>query len=104
MILHCVFTALRGDVDSAEREAVMAALAALQGQIDGMLGFEHGPNRDYEGLSKGYDWGFVARFRDRAALAAYDAHPDHKAAGARLVALCTGGVAGLMVFDLEVAP
>jgi hypothetical protein len=37
-------------------------------------------------------------------LAAYDAHPDHKAAGARLVALCTGGVAGLMVFDLEVAP
>ncbi|SMY06717.1 Dabb family protein [Flavimaricola marinus] len=102
MILHCVYGAIPNSADPDERRAVMDALAGLQGTIDGMLSFESGPNRDYEGLSKGYTWGFVARFRDRAALAAYDAHPEHKAAGARLVALCDGGVAGLMVFDLEV--
>ena len=100
MILHCVYGAI---ADVAEVRSVMADLAALQPLIDGMEGFEHGPNRDYERLSAPYTWGFVARFRDRAALAAYDAHPAHKAAGARLVALCEGGVAGLMVFDIEVS-
>ena len=99
MILHCVFGHI-GDVAAAR--AVMEDLAALVPLIDGMESLEAGPNRDFEALSRPYTWGFVARFRDRAALAAYDAHPAHKAAGARLVGLCEGGIAGLVVFDIEV--
>lgn len=101
MILHCVFCAIRPDVAPADLAAVMADLAALRPLVEGMEWLRHGPNRDYEAKSPGHPYGFVAAFRDRAALAAYDAHPAHKAAGARLVALCEGGGAGIVVYDIE---
>ena len=41
-------------------------------------------------------------FSDAAARDAYLIHPDHKAAGAKLVAALEGGRDGLMVFDIEV--
>jgi Stress responsive A/B Barrel Domain len=46
--------------------------------------------------------GFVADFSDWAALAAYQAHPDHKRVGAALVANAVGGLDGILVFDLPV--
>lgn len=101
MILHCVFCALRADAEPAALAAVMADLAALRDRVDGLEWFRHGPNRDYEGKSPGHPYGFVACFRDRAALAAYDSHPAHRAAGARLVALCEGAADGIVVYDVE---
>lgn len=103
MIIHSVYCKLPDNVDTNERAAVMTELAAMQDEIDGMLSFEAGSNRDYEGLSAGFSWGFVSRFTNPASLAAYAEHPAHKAAGGRLLALCEGGLAGLMVFDLEVS-
>ena len=100
-IHHCVFCKMSEDADPEERDAVIAGLAALQSVIDGMMSFDAGPNRDFEGLSGGFSHGFVAVFRDRKSLATYDAHPMHKSYGRRLVGLCEGGVAGLMVFDIE---
>ena len=38
---------------------------------------------------------------DREAHLAYHRHPDHEAAGARLVQLCEGGLDGIMVFDFD---
>lgn len=104
MLLHCVFCALRPDVGPDELGEVMDELAALRAEVDGMLDFRHGPNRDYEGKSPGHGHGFVIAFRDRAAHLAYDSHPRHKAAGARLVALCEGGYGGIVVYDLETGP
>ncbi len=101
MIHHCVFCKIPEDVDPEERDAVMAGLAALGSEIDGMVSFDAGPNRDYEGRSAGFSHGFVAVFRDRQSLYTYDAHPMHKSYGRRLVDLCDGGVDGLMVFDIE---
>lgn len=101
MIQHCVFCALRPDADPAELAAAMVEFDALRAEVPGFESFAHGPNRDYEGKSAGHPYGFVMAFRDRAALAAYDAHPRHRAAGARLVALCDGGHAGIVVYDLE---
>ncbi len=103
MIAHVVTMRLKARHDPAELAQVMQGLAALTGRIPGMLDFAHGPNLDLEGLSRGAGAGFVARFRDRAALAAYAADPGHRALGARLVALCRGGRAGLTVHDLEIA-
>ena len=40
----------------------------------------------------------------KAALAAYQDHPDHKALGARLVANAKGGLDGILVFDLPFDP
>ncbi len=102
MILHAVFLNLAPGHDPAELSAVMAGLAALAGRIEGFAGFDHGPNIDAEGRSPDHPHGFVCRFDDRAALDRYAADPRHRALGARLVALCTGGAAGIVVYDLDV--
>ena len=104
MLLHCVFCALRPDVDPEELRTVMDDLAALRTEVDGMLEFRHGPTRDDESKSARFGHGFVIAFRDRDAHLAYDLHPRHKDAGARLVALCEGGHDGIMVYDLETGP
>ncbi len=99
MIRHVVMLNLADDGDLA---AVMQGLAKLVGQIDGYIGFEHGPNIDAEGKTPDYPYGFVCTFRDRAALDAYAADPRHQALGGRLVAMCRGGGNGIMVIDLQV--
>jgi hypothetical protein len=100
MILHCVFCAFRSDADTTARHAILKDLAAFSGTLDGVLGFDHGPNADYEGKSPQVTDGFVIRFRDRDALATYADHPTHKTLGARLCDLCNGGADGIMVVDL----
>lgn len=102
MIAHVVMMRLAPGHDAGELAEVMGGLQAVMDRLPGALGFEHGPNRDFETLSPGWDAGFICRFADAAALAVYAADPAHKALGARLVALCAGGVAGLMVIDLDV--
>ena len=60
-----------------------------------------GANSSIERLSQGFDDGFVIDFVDASARDAYLAHPGHQRAGAGLVALLDGGLAGLVVFDLD---
>ena len=102
MLQHCVFCDIRAEVSPSAVEDVMRRLADLVPQVNGMIAFQHGPNRDFEAKSGRFSMGFICTFRDRAAHLAYDAHPQHQAAGRDLVALCTGGAAGIIVFDLEV--
>lgn len=101
MIVHTVLCALRPDHDPAELVAVMAGLAGLD--LPGFVGFHHGPNIDAEGRTPGYPYGFVGLFTDRAALDRYAADPGHRALGGRLVALCAGGGAGILVSDIDTA-
>lgn len=103
MLLHCVFLDLADDADPDALAGALAALAGLVGRVPGMTAFAEGPNRDFEGKTPDHDHGFVCAFDDRAAHLAYEAHPDHRRAGAALVALCRGGAAGIRVYDLEVA-
>lgn len=98
MITHCVLFALRPETDVA---APVALLNGLLAEIPGMLTLTYGPNRDYEAKSAGYTFGLVITFADRASLAAYDVHPDHKAAGGLLVAGSVGGADGVFVADIE---
>lgn len=103
MLLHCVFCQIPADADRKELAEVYAVFTSLVPRIDGMLSFQCGPNRDYELKSAAFTEGFVMTFRDRAAHLAYDDHPDHKAAGRRLVNLCTNGYDGITVFDIQSA-
>lgn len=80
----------------------MAILATLPAQFPGLIGFSHGPNRDFEHKSQRYPYGFLCTFADKAALDAYAANPDHRRAGAMLVAACKNGADGIFVVDLEV--
>ncbi len=103
MIEHVVMLALEDRHGGAELAAVMAGLAGLVGRLDGFTGFRHGPNRDFEGKSGAYPYGFACTFRDAAALQAYAGDAGHMALGARLVALCKGGGEGIMVIDLDLS-
>lgn len=102
MLIHCVFCAIRPDANRADLAAVYDVFAGLVPVIDGMISFHAGPNRDFESKTPQFTDGFVIRFDSRAAHLAYDSHPLHKAAGARLVSLCSGGYDGITVFDLQV--
>lgn len=101
MLIHTVLLSLRSDKELPGILEAMALLEGLVGQIDGMRVLHHGPNRDFEGKSASYDYGFVVEFSDRAAHLAYDRHPDHRRAGGMLVAACEGGHDGIFVSDLD---
>lgn len=101
MIRHCVMLRLAPDSDEQELAAVMQGLSDLVHRLDGCSGFFAGSNRDFEGKSPDFPFGFTFDVVDDAALSAYATHPDHIALGARLVALCDGGGAGIIVYDIE---
>jgi len=103
MIEHIVMLDLAEGHDVSELDVVMAGLGALTARIDGFDRFRAGPNRDFEGKSATYPYGFVCSFRDPEALSLYATDADHRALGARLVALCRGGASGVMVIDLDLA-
>lgn len=103
MIRHIVMFTPKDGQATADLAGVMDGLAGLVGDIAGYTGFEHGPNRDFEGRSAGYSHGFVGTFEDAQALARYADDPRHQALGAALVELCQDGLDGLMVIDIEVA-
>ena len=103
MIRHVVLFKFRSDVSADERAEIFAGLAALQGQIGGLLRVDFGSNVSPEGRSQGFDHGFTMDFADAAARDLYLPHPAHRAAGSRLVAALEGGRDGLIVFDLDVA-
>ena len=101
MIRHCVFVKFRSNVSPDERSEIYADLAALVGQIDGLVAADFGPNVSPEGVAQGFDDGFIMDLVDEAARDRYLEHPAHRAAGSRLVAALEGGRDGLIVFDLK---
>lgn len=102
MIRHCVFVKFRSGVSKDERAEIYAGLAALVGQVDGLISADFGPNVSPEGLAQGFDDGFIMDLEDEAARDRYLVDPAHKAAGAKLVAALEGGRDGLIVFDLRI--
>lgn len=100
MIQHIVLCKFREDVSGDEIAAIWAALDAVRDVVPGMGAASFGENVSPEGLARGYTHGFVIAFEDAAARDAYLVAPEHKAAGARLVAACENAVDGLIVVDL----
>jgi hypothetical protein len=69
----------------AQKDKAAREIAALQGQIPGLLETHVGENISPRG--KGYSFGGVMRFKDKASLEAYPQHPAHQALLAWLVPL-----------------
>ena len=99
MIRHVVLVRFREDVPPAEIKAIFEQLDRLRDRLPGMMTFCHGPNVSPEGLARGFSHAFTVDFCDAAARDAYLAHPEHEAAGARLVKAAEGGLGGLTVLD-----
>lgn len=99
MIRHVVLVKVRTDVAPAEVSEILEALDDLRAVVPGMIAFASGDNISHEGLGRGFTHAFTCDFRDEAARDRYLEHPDHRAAGARLVAAAEGGRDGLVVVD-----
>jgi quinol monooxygenase YgiN len=104
MIRHIVLIRFRPDMTEAAIAAIFADLHAIKALLPGVLSITAGRSESPEQIERGYMHGFVADFTDWAALAAYQDHPAHKAVGAALVAGAVGGLDGILVFDLSIAP
>ena len=103
MIRHCVFLNLRADHSAAELALVYDGLETLCAHLPNTSAFVAGPNRDFEKTSQDYASGFTIDFRDADALRVYAQNPVHRALGSRLVAQCSGGGDGIVVFDLDIS-
>lgn len=101
MILHCVFLRLKSAMTQDEKKALFEAVAALQQVIPGIVDVKYGPNVSPEGLHGGFVDGFAVTFESAEARDAYLVHPQHVAVGERIVSSTDGGLAGLLVFDLN---
>merc|ERR1719468_755301 len=66
---------VREDATDAEKEAMMQEMYKLR-TIDGVLNMSLGPTTTPQ-RSQGYTHAMVARFKDQAALDAYQVHPMH---------------------------
>ena len=102
MIRHLVLTRFRPDTAAGEIAAIFKDLGDLRGHMQGMLAFHAGATVSPERLARGYSHAIAIDFSDSASRDAYLVDPAHKAAGARLVAACAGGVEGVLVVDIEI--
>ena len=96
------FLQLRDDVPDATIDAIFADLHSIRAVLPGVLDITSGRSESPEQIERGYLHGFVADFTDWDALAAYQAHPDHRRVGDALIANAVGGLDGILVFDLAV--
>ncbi len=101
MIRHIVLFRFRPETTGAEIAALFAELPAIRDQVPGIGAIHAGRSESPEQIERGYMHGFTVDFDSWEALAAYQAHPDHRALGARLVAASEGGQDGILVFDLD---
>ena len=102
MIRHIVLIRFKPDVADTAIFAIFEELAAIKDQIPGLIDIRSGKSQSPEKIERGYMHGFTVDFDSWDALQAYQDHPDHKAAGAKLVANAAGGIEGILVLDIEV--
>ncbi|MBI2911345.1 MAG: Dabb family protein [Chloroflexi bacterium] len=74
-VQHLVLFRVRPDATPAQIEAMLAGLRSLA-SLDGVEEMAVGAN--FSERSGGFTHALSARFRDRAALAAYGPHPAHQ--------------------------
>lgn len=103
MIKHIVLLDLPPEYDREELAEIMAGIDGLQDSIAGFTHFEHGLNKDFEGMSVNCAYAFICHFADEDTSQEYIIDPGHNAYGQRLVNICRGGVAGISVIDMAVA-
>ena len=100
MIRHIVLLKARPEISETHIAAIFADLHSLE--LPGILAIHSGRSQSPEQIERGYLHGFTVDFTDWQALAAYQAHPDHKRVGAALVAAAHDGIDGILVFDLVI--
>lgn len=102
MIRHIVLTRFKPEMTEDEIADIHAGLSALTTRLPSARGFTGGRSASPERIERGYMHGFVIDFDSWEDLKAYADHPEHRALGARIVENAVGGIAGVLVLDLDV--
>ncbi len=76
-VFHVFAFQWKAEATEDQKARARRDIAAFQGQISGLLETHVGPNISPRG--KGYTFGGIMRFKDKAALDAYVQHPAHQA-------------------------
>jgi hypothetical protein len=76
MIRHAVLFKFKPDFPKAERQAWIAGLDRMRGQIPGMLALTHGA--DLIRSERSFDYAIVADFESAADIDVYNTHPLHE--------------------------
>jgi antibiotic biosynthesis monooxygenase (ABM) superfamily enzyme len=84
-VFHVFAFQWKPEATELQKQKAAKDIAAFQGQIPGLVDTHVGPNISPRG--KGYTFGGIMRFKDRASLDAYTQHPAHLALLAWLVPL-----------------
>lgn len=104
MIRHCVFIRYQAETSAAVKAEIHAEIAALKGRIAGLRAVHVGENVSPEtGMDKGFSEGFIVDFDDAAARDRYLGDEEHRKTGGKIVAHAEGGIAGILVYDMEVS-
>lgn len=97
MIRHILMLQPRAQTTPQEIEACRLAITGLVGRIPGLRSCHWGENFAPVERRDGLTHGFSMDFEDRASLAAYGPHPEHKTAAAQVRA----AFERVIVFDFE---
>jgi hypothetical protein len=84
-VFHVFAFQWKEGTSEAQKDKAAKAIAAFQGLIPGLLQTHVGPNISPRG--KGYTFGGIMQFKDKASLDAYVQHPAHQALLAWLIPL-----------------
>jgi hypothetical protein len=76
MIRHTVLFKFKPEFPPAEKQAWIAGLNRMTGNIPGMLSLTHGP--DLLGTERSFDYAIVADFQTVEDIAVYNTHPLHE--------------------------
>lgn len=98
MIDHIVLLRWKADAGAAAKADLAASLAALAGEVPGIVRYAGGAQGSPEGKGHDFEWGFVMTFTDAAARDAYLPHPEHQRVVGELLAPI---VQDALVFDFE---
>jgi hypothetical protein len=97
LLLHTVLIRPNSGATDSDFDALASQTAKLAERLCGTGNYDVGPNSTQEPLDQGYTFGFILRFADRAALAAYHSDPEHDLLSRRIQELAET----VLVFDLE---
>ena len=84
-IFHVFAFQWKPGTSEAQKDRATKEISAFQGLIPGLLQTHVGPNISPRG--KGYTFGGIMQFKDKASLEAYVQHPAHQALLAWLIPL-----------------
>lgn len=102
MIRHIVLLPFKESVSPKERLSILEELGKLKETIPEIHSFSSGKNNSPEGLSRGYEHGFVMEFKNTEDRSVYLKHPSHtKLAKEKVIPALKDGKNSPVVFDYE---